>query len=179
MTTDTTEAPTVGAPEETAPPRRRHWLPLVAAVVVLAAVASAVWTGLEVRDERAADERGRAALAAGRVAATAFTSYDHRHIDEDLDRVAAISTGTFREEFTKALGALTGAIREAGGISRGEVTQIGVVRQTSRAAVVIAAVDATITNKATRTPSQRRYRLEITLTRVGDDWLISDISPVA
>ncbi|HYG95301.1 MAG TPA: hypothetical protein VD859_17120 [Nocardioides sp.] len=165
----------VGAPA----PRRRLLVPGLLAVALLAALAGAVWTGLEVQEERAADERARDALSAGREAAVAFTSYHHRRIEEDLDRVSAISTGEFREEFTAALGALTEAIQKADGVSEGEVTHLGIVRHADETVVLIAAVDATITNKQTERPSLRRYRLEITLTLDDDAWLISDITPVA
>lgn len=160
-------------------PYRRLLVPVLAAAVLLAAVAGAVWTGLDVREERAADQRAQDALATGREAAVAFTSFDHRHIDEDLDRISAMSTGEFREEFTAALGTLTGAIRKAQGVSEGEVTHLGIVRQSAESVVLIAAVDAMITNKPNRRPTPRRYRLQITLTLDDDAWLISDITPVA
>ncbi|HWI42936.1 MAG TPA: hypothetical protein VNS81_04915 [Nocardioides sp.] len=163
--------------------RRPRWLrialPILLVVVLVGALAAAAWTASAVRRERDADARDRAALAAGREAAVAFTSYDYRHIDHDLDRVSAMSTGKFRKEFTKALGALTEAIGKAHGVSQGEVTHAGVLRSHDDSAVVIAAVDATITNKESPTPSLRRYRLQITVTRSGGDWLISDIKPVA
>jgi Mce-associated membrane protein len=159
-------------------PRRALWTGF-AVLVVLAALAGAAWTGLQVRQERTADDDRAQALSVARQAAVAFTSYDAEHIDEDLDRVRQMSTGDFRDQFTKALGALTGAIRKAHGVSKGEVSQAGLIRSSDSTAVVIAAVDATIANKQTQQPSLRRYRLEITLTRVDDAWLISDISPVA
>ena len=166
--------------ETPAPPRSRHLLgTALVAVLLLAALAGAGWTGWQVRQERAADDDRAQALSVARQAAVAFTSYDARHIDEDLDRVRDMSTGDFRDQFTKALGALTGAIRKAHGVSEGEVTQMGLIRSSDSTAVVIAAVDATITNKETQKPSLRRYRLQITLTLVDDKWLISDISPVA
>lgn len=183
--TSTTHPDTEADPEDTVDPdvpgraATRSWAGPLVALALVAAVAGAVWTGVGVRAERDADARERAALAAGREAAVAFTSYDYRRIEEDLDRVSAMSTGKFREEFTKALGALTGAITKARGVSEGQVNQAGVVRMHRDSAVVIAAVDATITNKQAKGPSLRRYRLQITLTRDADEWLISDISPVA
>ncbi|MEZ0579431.1 hypothetical protein [Nocardioides sp. MH1] len=158
---------------------RRLWVPLVVALVALLLVAGAAWTAVAVRKEQQAQDRDDDALAAGREAAVAFTSYDYRHIDDDLDRVASRSTGDFRQQFTKALGALSAAIKKAHGVSLGEVSQAGIVRSTDDTAVVIAAVDATITNRSTQGESTRRYRLQITLNLVDDDWLISDISPVA
>lgn len=185
MTTETVRAdsdmeaePGPVDPELSVRAGRRRWAGPLLALSLVAAVAGAVWTGVDVRAERNADARERAALAAGREAAVAFTSYDYKRIQEDLDRVSALSTGQFRDEFTKALGALTEAIEKAHGVSEGQVNQAGVVRMHRDSAVVIAAVDASITNKEAHQPSLRRYRLQITLTRVEDTWLISDISPV-
>lgn len=156
-----------------------RWLAPALAVLLVLAVAGAVWTGLEVRDSRADRAAESSALQAGRSAATDFTSYDYRHLDGDLSRVTARSTGTFRRQFTKALGALTQAIKQAKGVSTGRVAYAGLTKRTGDTAVVVAAVDATITNSSTPKPSIRRYRLQITLDHSTGDWLISDITPVS
>jgi Mce-associated membrane protein len=157
----------------------RFWMRLVTAILVAVLLAGAAWTAKDVVDQRSDERLNASALAAGRDAAVAFTSYDYRHINQDLDRVTSESTGTFRQQFSKALGALTAAIKQAHGVSRGTVTQAGLVRSSAAAAVVIASVDAQITNSATRGVTLRRYRLQITLNRVAATWLIADIQPVA
>lgn len=159
--------------------RRDRYVGLLVALTLACLIGGATWTLHRVQQERAAQEREHAALAAGREAAAAFTTYDYRHIGDDLDRVASRSTGDFREQFTKALGSLTAAIKKAHGISDGEVVQAGLVRSTSTSSVVIAAVDAKISNNSTQGQTVRRYRLEITLNLVAGDWLIADIQPVA
>jgi Mce-associated membrane protein len=151
---------------------------VLAAVLVLALV-GAGWTGWKVRSEQHRDDAAASALAAGRDAAVAFTSYDYRHLDDDLDAVAAHSTGKFKDQFTKALGALTEAIKKAKGVSTGHVVYAGLVKHASDSAVVLAAVDASITNTASTKPTTRRYRLQITLERSSGSWLISNIAPVA
>jgi Mce-associated membrane protein len=182
MSTDATEPvePAVEAEPVVPAPVRSTPIRLIAVLVVVTALAlaGALWTGGRVRAERSDHRADAAALAAGRTAATAFTSYDYRHLDTDLNRVAAMSTGTFRVQFTKALGALTQAIKQAQGVSAGQIGYAGLTRRTGDTAVVLAAVDATITNTASTTPSVRRYRLKITLDDSSGAWLISDISPV-
>jgi Mce-associated membrane protein len=165
-------------PAEAAAAGRPTWLAPVLVLLLVLAAAGAVWTGVQVRDVRAEHRADSAALAAGRTAATDFTSYDYRHLDDDLGRVTAMSTGTFREQFSKALGALTQAIQQAKGVSVGRITHAGLTRRTGDTAVVVAAVDATITNSSTTEPSIRRYRLQITLDHSTGSWLISDVTPV-
>lgn len=150
---------------------------LLALAAVLALTAAA-WTGHQVRDEQQAHRAARGALEAGRSAAVEFTSYDYRHLDTDLDRVANRSTGAFRKQFTSALGTLTDAIKKAHGVSAGHVTYAGLVQHNDRSATVVAAVDASITNSATSGATTRRYRLKITLDHSSGSWLISQIAPV-
>jgi Mce-associated membrane protein len=156
----------------------RLLIPVLSLLVVIAA-AGAIWTGVRVQHVRADHRADRQALAAGRTAATDFTSYDYTRLDKDLDRVTAMSTGTFRTQFTKALGALTQAIKQAKGVSVGQIGYAGLTRRNGDTAVVVAAVDATITNSSSTTPTTRRYRLQITLDHSSGSWLISDIAPVS
>jgi Mce-associated membrane protein len=169
--------------DEQATPRGRRPVLVVTAVLLvvllIGSVVAAVLTGQAVQKRRHADAFEHAALAAGRDAAVAFTTYDYRHLDTDLSRVTERSTGTFRTQFTSALGALTEAIKQAHGVSTGHVAYAGLLRHSGQTAVVLAAVDASITNTATPKPSTRRYRLQITLDHSSGSWLISQIAPVA
>lgn len=176
------DAPADHGPGEAAPRGVRPKAVVLTALLVLALVGSlvgAVLTGRAVDHRRSAAAADRSALAAGRSAAVAFTTYDYRHLDTDLARVTERSTGTFRTQFTSALGALTEAIKQAKGVSTGRVTYAALLRRTGQSAVVVAAVDASITNSATPKASTRRYRLQITLDRSSGSWLISQIAPVA
>jgi Mce-associated membrane protein len=170
-----------GPANPAAPTRRRlpaPWAKALAGLVVAAVLAGAVLTVVQVRGRMADETADRSALEAGRQAAVSFTSYDYRHLDTDLNRVASRSTGRFRQQFTHALGALTEAIRKAKGVSKGVVQYAGLVSRQQDRAVVIAAVDAQVTNTATADPTQRRYRLRIVLDHSTGRWLISDVSPV-
>ncbi|HEX4190018.1 MAG TPA: hypothetical protein VHZ06_03420 [Marmoricola sp.] len=160
------------------PSRRSPWPVAMLVLVMLLAVAGAVVTGVKVHHLQADHRADRQALEVGRSAATEFTSYDYQHLDTDLGRVTDLSTGTFRKQFTAALGALTQAIKQAKGVSNGQIAYAGLTRRDGDTAVVVASVDATITNSSTTTPSIRRYRLQITLDHSTGSWLISDITPV-
>lgn len=157
----------------------RVWVVPALVLLLVLAAGGAVWTGIRVHDVRSSRSLDSQALQAGRTAATDFTSYDYTHLGRDLDRVTAMSTGTFRTQFTKALGALTAAIKQAKGVSVGTIAYAGLTRRVGDNAVVVAAVDATITNSSTTAPSIRRYRLQITLDHSSGSWLISDIAPVS
>lgn len=179
------DKPTSSTPPGDRPPTpraaspARRWLWLAVALLLIASAVGAALTAVQVRDQRRDQAGERTALAAGRTAAVAFTSYDYRHLHRDLTQVEDMSTGTFRTQFGSALTALTRSITAAHGVSVGTVVDAGLVSHTDTSAVVIAAVDAAVTNKASKTATTRRYRLQITLNRDSGTWLISDITPVA
>lgn len=151
---------------------------ILAALLAVGLLAGAGWTGLEVRQVRQDNAADDAALDAGREAAVAFTSYDYRHLGEDLRRVEDMSTGRFRDQFTEAMGSLTESISSAKGVSVGRVVYAGLRERSENTAVVLAAIDASITNTSSPRPSTRRYRLQITLNDETGRWLIADVAPV-
>lgn len=178
------------AREPTGSPTWLRVLDVVLALAVVATLASAAFTVVQVRRHHdssstpsaasaASTPAGRrAALAAGRAAAVAFTSFDYRHLGRDTDWVIDHATGRFRDKFAKAVAELNPEIRKAHGISVGHVVEAGLERSTADTAVMIAAVDARVTNDASPTPGIRRYRLAITLVRVDGRWRTSQIQPV-
>lgn len=163
-------------------PRRwaasRH-LGILLVIALLACGVGTLMTSQKVHDRSQRQDEERAALAAGRTAAVAFTSYDYRHLHQDLGRVQDMSTGPFRKQFTSALSALTDGISAAHGVSVGTVVDAGLVTSDPDRVVVMAAVDAVVRNTASTSASTRRYRLKITLSHDSGSWLISDIAPVS
>jgi Mce-associated membrane protein len=83
---------------------------VVAAVLALAVAVAGV--ALVRRGPTAADRRDDA-LDASRRFALALSAYDYRRLDRDVAEVRALSTGTFREQYDRALdGTARAALRE-------------------------------------------------------------------
>lgn len=171
----TTDEPTAEATE----PRRRRVRPLVAvlAVVVLGLLAATVVTGVRLAHANSRADTRDAALAAARQEAVNFTTFDYRHLDRDLRTVMALSTGSFRSQFEKALGQVRTTIADQQTVSKGTVTAAGVESVDGARAVVIAAVDASVSSKGGK-PAVKHYRMRISLQRTGGHWLVSGLAGV-
>jgi Mce-associated membrane protein len=82
--------------------RRRPLAGLVAAVVVVALLAAGVgYLGLRLRTEAATDSARTEAVAASRDASRLLFSYDFKTLQDDFARGLAVTTGAFREEYSR------------------------------------------------------------------------------
>lgn len=105
----------------------------------------------------------------------AFLDLDHRTIDRTRDRVLALASGRFAEEYEASFEQLQSLARSAGSVQRGQVLAAGVVTATTDRATVIVSALATVTNNATERPMRHLYRLQLELALVDGQWLTNDL----
>lgn len=147
------------------------------ALPVLAALALWVW------QSDAADEAGssRADDAAAVRAATervlVWASVDYREVDQYVDDVRAGSTGAFLTQFDESEEPLRQLLRQNRSVQVPVVPDdgAGLLERDGDEATVLVALDATVTNKATKTPQPREYRLQVTVQKVNGTWLMSGL----
>jgi Mce-associated membrane protein len=163
----------MNATPEPSPPRRRLVLLLVAgllAAVILAAVSSWNWHQAHERGQLRAE-----ALRHARALAVQVTSYDYRDVDAYFDLLKGVSTGDFAKRYAQA----TDDLREVMVDTQSEVTSkviaAGVTSLHGDRAEVVLFVDQTVHNKTLTEPRIDRNRVELTVVRDGDDWLISKL----
>ncbi|MGZ4614458.1 MAG: hypothetical protein ACXV4A_02765 [Actinomycetes bacterium] len=156
---------------------------LVAGALVLVAVlAVAVTVALVPRVSSASAQENRrdAILQAARQQAVNFTTLDYRHLDRDLGRVVAGSTGDFRKQFRSGTQDLTKLVTANKAVATGEVLDAGVVSDDADSARVLVVADSTVTNTGSPTPQKRHYRIQMDLVRdpsvQGGRWLVSDLT---
>ncbi|MCM6774014.1 hypothetical protein NDR87_11075 [Nocardia sp. CDC159] len=173
----------VGAPDERAPRWRRH--ALTAAVVLLTgALGGTGWVAVD-QHRRVGDltpvsaryHDEQAALAAATMFFATVTTYDHRNLDAYTGAVADASTGTFHDRYSAAGGPIKQLLSDAQVISTGKVVSAGIAGYTGDRITVIAFIDQTYQNKDTAQPRTETLRMSADLVRVGDRWLVSDMSP--
>jgi Mce-associated membrane protein len=123
------------------------------------------------RDDRRAD-----VLHAARQQTVNFTTLDYRHLDRDLGRVLQGSTGDFRKQFQAGTKNLTELVTANKAVAKGEVLDAGLVSSDSDSAVVLVVADSTVVNTASPKGEKRHYRLQLTLVRHQDRWLVSDLT---
>lgn len=175
------EEPVVEAAPEQAPepaPSPRGSRRLVAACIVLFVLSVALASLAAVLASRLESERDRrndVEEVAGRFA-TALLTYNHDNLNEARERVLALSTGKFREEYEQAFaGGLDVLIRETKASSTGTVTDIfiGPVEGESAKAIVVA--NAT-TEGTTGTRRSVASYIQLVLVHVGGQWRVDGVT---
>jgi Mce-associated membrane protein len=150
---------------------------LVAVVVVLAALTAFLGVrSVSTRGGGGVEEARRDGLAAARSAARVVFSYDYRHLAKDFAAGKALTTGDFAKEYQRTTSRLVDDVAAR--------YKAVVVADISDAAVVSASKDQVLTlvflnQQSTSTLNAgskiTTSRLEMTMVRRGDRWLVSKI----
>jgi hypothetical protein len=183
-------------------PRRRvsGWIVGVAAVLVLALVATVVVLAVrlgrqsskvDAANRKAATATAKAntltadavnrssALAAAQKYAIDFGSYDYAKLDQDFQLVSSHLTPAFATKYKQISGQLRTVIVQYKGKSTATVEGAGVQSVGANSAVVLMFLDQTVNTTQSATPRIDRNRLKITLAHQPDgSWLISDLALV-
>jgi len=148
-------------------------LPASVGVVLLAGKASAT------ADED--DARHGALEAAARIARDVL-SYDYRTIDGDIARARAETTGEFARQYATAVDQLSAQSKQTQAIVQARVRDTGIVSATADRVVVLVFTDqvSIIRPPGAASPTTRVIpgTVQLTLTKVGDRWRVSELSAV-
>jgi hypothetical protein len=172
----TTDVMTPHEESSVSPKRSRWFLVALVAVVLLVAAAAVTWVVRSSGDDDAVDA---GVLVAARQEAKNFFTLDYRHPDEDVDRVLALATGTFKKEYASRRDEVVDGVKEKKLVVSADIPQDGVAVEfvdDDRARVLVA-VDVT-TETTAGAATENRYRTRVLLTRVGDRWLVSGLNQV-
>ncbi|MBF6215717.1 hypothetical protein IU487_32490 [Nocardia puris] len=171
---------------EEAPPAARRpsswlriWLVVGLITAVLALTGNAVRVGLDVRAQHRADTRDQAITDTARQVAVLLVSLNHNTAKDDLDAIAASSTGDFRAQFDKLSGTFTGVLNDGKVESTGEVKAIAIVAANDNNATVLTAITSTVKNTEAPEGQQRAYRTKMTLGYIDGRWLVSNVEFIA
>jgi Mce-associated membrane protein len=149
------------------------------ALVVPVAAAAGVWQwqAAELRSAEDSQAEDRSALDAATRQTLAWASVDHREVDEYVASVEAGATGEFLKQFQESEDALRQLLESNKSVQVPTIPEggAGLIERDGDQARALIAMDATVTNKEATTPQPRQYRLQVTLTREGDEWLTSGL----
>lgn len=154
-------------------------LTIVLGVVAVAFLVLFVLTFLDrgrLQDE--VDRTAEIADVAGEFGVTLYT-YDYRDIDGQLDRMEALSTPSFAEEYRESFEAnLRAQIEERQVVSESELTDVLVSRSEGdqARAIVIASTSVSRENGTTATISGL---IDVSMLKVGGDWLVDKVLTIA
>ncbi|MEV5003790.1 hypothetical protein [Nocardioides sp. LML1-1-1.1] len=146
-------------------------------VLALLVVGLGVFALVRVLDDPAPDRA--AVLLAGRGSADAFFSLDYRRVEKNVDRVVTGSTGRFRKEYASRRDQIVADVKKQQLVIDVTVPPDGVALEflTERRAQVLVSVDLARTTAGTKAGTER-FRARISLRKVGDRWLASDVRQV-
>lgn len=159
--------------------RRRFGVPLVpvlAALLVLLVAAAAFLWFTRPDDSPVSTGDYASALQAARSAVVDFSSFDHLTLDDDLEQIRRVTTEDFGEQSVAELEEQREGILQAQAVVNVEVIGAGVTLADEQDATVILLLQATTESAADPRPSVTKYRVEATLEKDGDRWLLSGIS---
>ena len=113
---------------------------------------------------------------AAREETQAFLTVDYKDMDPLIEKVLDGSTGKFKQDYSAQKVNLKALAQEGQAVSTGKVLAVGIADIDDSNAVVFVAADSQVTNKSSKGKAQPRYlRLKLTMTRVDDAWLTSDL----
>lgn len=152
-------------------------LPLAAVIVFLVRGPAAASTE---SDASLTGQASRAAEAAARSAVHTVISYDYRRISSDVKAAEADATGVFARQYAATATQLLSQAPNEKAIVQATVGSSGVVSAGPNNVVVLLFVDQATVRQLTgaKTPATRidQNRVQVTMTRVGSKWLISQLS---
>jgi Mce-associated membrane protein len=155
--------------------------PLVAAlsVVTVLVVAGLLVLGtIYYQRAQASADRDAAregALGAARQVSLALTTIDAGTVDRNVDQLTKSAADSFKPQLTQQADSIRQVVTQSKVSSRGTVGEAAVSRSDGDTAVVLTAVQATVSNAETPQGQERQYRFRISLRHSGDQWLVSNL----
>lgn len=171
---------TVDAP--VAPATRRTAVRVLAALAVLLLVADValgvLWLSHRAHRETLDAARNDAVSAARQVLVN-LDSISADTVDQDLARVLAGTTGTFRDQFERSKSQLKELVVGNKTHSSALVRSAAVVRADTSTATVLVATDRTVSDASTPGGQVVNERWTVDLEKHGGHWLVADLQPVS
>ncbi|MBB3664853.1 Mce-associated membrane protein [Prauserella sediminis] len=149
---------------------------ILAAVLVLAVLGGLGVAASAFFAQRAEQQARTEALAAAERYAVDLSSYDHEDLDGNFRTVQSNATGQFGQQYRQVSENLTTLLKQHKATSEGNVVRAGIAEAGADRAVVLLFVDQTISNTNTDQPRVDRNRMEMTLVRHEDRWLVDKVT---
>ena len=129
------------------------------------------------RLQREADARRdapAAVLEAAKADVVTVLSYDYRSLDQYLERVHAVATPKFQQEFDRAAASIKAqSARQPA--TTAKVLDAAVKSSTADEAQVLLFVDLATTTIDSRTPTAQRVRVVVSLKHESGKWLVDEL----
>ncbi|WP_431236791.1 hypothetical protein ACQ86B_17925 [Mycolicibacterium aichiense] len=148
------------------------------AVVVILAIASMAVTGLMlVAHQKVVAQRAHQAelVAAAREGVIALLSIDYNRAKADVQHVIDLSTGTFKDDFTRGADDFVKTAEQSKAVTVGTVKSAALEKESGDTGVVLLAASSTVTNANGAHQDPRAWRMSVTVARDGAQYKMSNV----
>lgn len=159
--------------------RRGDLVLLVLVALVAGLVVFGVFQGHTWRDGGTDADARSAVLKASRQEVIALTTISSKTSDQDIARLLDGATKGFRAEFAEQADNFRSALTSGDVSSTGVVTGAGVDSLRGNKAEVLIAASGTVSNKQSKAPQPRNYRLRLGMEKVDGRWLVASLEFVS
>jgi Mce-associated membrane protein len=184
-TADELSADDIGAEDVTGEGAKRpglQWVsgtlrPVTVGLAIIVALAGlAGWLGYRVHQDREVQAQRNLYVQVARQTAINLTTIDYAEVDADIKRVLDSATGAFHDEFQNRSKPFVEVVKKVQSKSEGTIAEAGLLTYTKDQAQVLVAV-AVKTSMAAAPPDQepRRWRMRLTVDKVGDSAKVSNV----
>lgn len=152
---------------------RSRLVPGLLFVVLVGLLATSAWLR---QDRRESLDNG--ALAVAKQEATNFFSLDHRHAEDDVDRVLSLATDPFKSQYAAKRDEVVAGVTSKKLVVTATLPEDGTAVEyfTETKAQVLVSVDAT--TRQEKGEETQRHRTRIKLEKIDGRWLVSGIETV-
>jgi Mce-associated membrane protein len=144
--------------------------------IVIALGALVGWLGFRAYQAREAQQQRNLFVQVGRQGAVNLTTIDWQHADADIQRILDSSTGTFYDDFANRSKPFVEVVKKAQSKSVGTVTEAGLESQSGDEAQVLVAVSVKTSNLGTDEEEPRRWRMRMTVQKLGTEAKVSNVA---
>ncbi|AKK28792.1 hypothetical protein [Mycobacterium sp. EPa45] len=148
------------------------------AAIVIVAIGSLVVTGmmLVAHQKATAQQHHQAELvAAARQGVIALLSIDYNRAKADVQHVIDLSTGTFKDDFTRGADDFVKTAEQSKAVTVGTVKSAALEKENGDTAVVLLAASSTVTNASGAHQDPRAWRMSVTVARDGAQYKMSNV----
>ncbi|MFD6450700.1 hypothetical protein ACFWF3_07940 [Nocardia sp. NPDC060220] len=146
-----------------------------AAVLVLALVVGATFTALAARSGNQDEDLRAQYTQTARQAVINLTTIRADSAKEDIDRILAVASGEFKNEFDGRVDPFMDVVKQAKVVSTGEVVESGIESVDENSAKVLVAAKQMVSNTGSAEPQSRQYRFRITVSKGDSGMTVSKV----
>lgn len=172
---DSEDPPTASTRRRRPRPSLRSCVLAVAGVFIIAALTTDGWMSLQHRKALAHRRDADMSVAAARQGVVTLLSMDFRHAKDDVQRIVANTTGTFRDDFAKRTDDFTTVVEDSKVVTTAKVEATAVQATHADATDVLVVATSEVTNSAGAKKEPRTWRLIVSVTRDNGQLKISKV----